>query len=127
MFFVRDSISNIRALASKGLGFELRFLKGRKYLEPVIISDKEMDAFISAVTGSAEVRFFSPDDKALNGAVGKHIRIIKNGRELDGHVMSIRGSKRRWLRISIKYCLAAYVEIDLEELKSNGQLVELLD
>lgn len=127
MFFVKDSISNIRILAAKGLGFELRYLKGRKYLDPVIISDNEMGAFISAVSGDTEVRFFSPDDKALNGTVGKRVRINQNGSTIDGHVVSIRGSKRRWLRICIKDCLAAHVEINLDELKRNGQIVELLD
>ncbi len=127
MFFVRDTVPNIRTLASKGLGFELRYLKGRKYQDPVIINDKEMEAFISAVSSNTEVRFFSPDDKALDITVGKRVRITKNGSTIDGHVVSIRGSKRRWLRISIKDCLAAHVEIDLDELKRNGQIVELLD
>ncbi len=127
MFFVRDSLTNIRTLASKRLGFELMFLKGRKYLEPVIISDDEMNSFIAAVSSNAEVRFFSPDDKTLNQTVGKRVRITQNGTTIDGYVVSIRGSKRRWLRICIKDCLAAHIEINLDKLKSGGQIVEMLN
>lgn len=96
-------------------------------MEPVIISDREMETFISAVSSNTEVRFFSPDDKALNGTIGKRVRITKAGSTIEGYVVSIRGSKRRWLRICIKDCITAHIEINLDELKSKGQIVELLD
>ncbi len=127
MFFVRDKMSNIRNLSSGKLGFELRFLKGRKYQEPVVIDNKEMNTFIESLRTASEIRFFSPEDKELKGKIGKKVRIYKDDSYFEGRIISVRGSKRRWLRMSIEGFLVAEMEFDLNALQSSGQIVELLD
>ncbi len=127
MFFVKDSLSKIRQLATGKSGFELKYIKGRKYQEPVIIPDKEMDDFIGALRSATEVRFFSPDDATLRGKIGQRVRIYKGDTTFEGHIISIRGSHRRWLRIAIEGFLVAEMEIDLSTLQATGQIIELLD
>lgn len=127
MFFVRDSLSKIKSLSNGKLGFELKYLKGRKYQEPVVIDDKEMYIFIKALTAASKVRFFSPEDEDLTGKIGKRVRIYKGDNFFDGFIISFRGSKRRWLRIGIEGFLVAEMEIDLDALQASGQVIELLD
>ena len=126
LFFVKDTLANVQRLADGSQGFELKFIKGRKYREPVVIPEKEMDAFIQALGTASEVRFFLPDDPNLKGKIGQKVRIHKDQSHFDGHIISIRGSKRRWLRISIEGYLVAEMEFDLDALRSSGQFIELL-
>ncbi len=127
LFFVRDAISRIQELSSGAHGFELKYLKGRKYREPVIINNAEMTSFIEALQVAPNVRFYSPDDNALRGKLGKRVRVYKDDSYFEGTIISVRGSRKRWLRIGIEGFLAAELEFNLDELQKSGQVVELLD
>lgn len=127
MFFVRDSVDRIRELSTGRLGFELKYMRGRGYREPVVINDVEMNVFMRAIGSAEEVRFFSPDDSDLRGKIGRRVRIYKDESCFEGRIISFRGSKRRWLRIGIDGFLVAEMDFDIGALERSGQVIELLD
>ena len=109
LVFAHDSRAVLDPIVQRTPTLQYRFLKGR---EPMVVRDKEMDAFKAAVLSSDMPRYYRPEE--VTPAMRHHkVRIIGgplNGSE--GYLQSCRGSRHRRLLIEIPSVIAAAVEVE---------------
>lgn len=113
IFFVNDTISNIDALVRQNIGVEYLYIKGMPYRQPVIIRDSEMENFIAATTSNQRVTFRTAGDDNLSHIIGRRVRIPHNDTVIEGELLTVRGSRYRRLRVRLRDCLIAYIDLTL--------------
>lgn len=113
IFFVNDTISNIDALVRQNIGVEYLYIKGMPYRQPVIIRDSEMENFIAATTSNQRVTFRTAGDDNLSHTIGRRVRIPHNDTVIEGELLTVRGSRYRRLRVRLRDCLVAYIDLTL--------------
>lgn len=123
IFFVNDTISNIDALVRQNIGVEYLYIKGMPYRQPVIIRDSEMENFIAATTSNQRVTFRTAGDDNLSHTIGRRVRIPHNDTVIEGELLTVRGSRYRRLRVRLRDCLVAYIDLTLPP----TTLIEVLD
>lgn len=123
IFFVNDTISHIDALVRQNIGVEYLYIKGMPYRQPVIIRDSEMANFIAATTSSQRVTFRTAGDDNLSHIIGRRVRIPHNDTVIEGELLTVRGSRYRRLRVRLRDCLVAYIDLTLPP----TSIIEILD
>ncbi|MBD5247269.1 MAG: hypothetical protein HDS54_03750 [Barnesiella sp.] len=113
IFFVNDTVSHIDEIVRKNIGVEYLYIKGHPYRQPVVIRNEEMDNFIAATTSSQRVTYHTAGDDNLARLIGRRVRIPHNDSWIEGELLTIRGSRYRRLRISLRDCLVAYIDLHL--------------
>lgn len=113
IFFVNDTISHIDEIVRRNIGVEYLYIKGHPYRQPVVIRDEEMDNFIAATTASQRVTYHTASDDNLARIIGRHVRIPHNDGWIEGELLTVRGSRYRRLRVSLRDCLVAYIDLTL--------------
>lgn len=111
LLFVHDSRLTLDPIVEKVPTFQYRFLKGGM---PMIVRDKEMEAFKKAVESSVSPQFYHPQEITSDMRKRK-IRII--GGNLDGYegtLVTVRGSKVKRLMVELPTLLAAAIEVEPE-------------
>lgn len=113
IFFVNDTLSRINALVRQNIGVEYLYVKGLAYRQPVIIRDGEMENFIAATTSNQRVTFRTAADDNLSHIIGRCVRIPHNDTVIEGELLTVRGSRYRRLRVRLRDCLVAYIDLTL--------------
>lgn len=114
LLFVNTTRNDLDPLVEIVPTLQYRYIHGNSYMEPMIVSDEEMNRFIRAVSNTPDPEIMLPSG-ITNDMIGKKVRI--NGGPLDGYIgnlKKVRGSKKRRLIVEIPNILMATVEVDPE-------------
>lgn len=111
LLFVHNSRLTLDPIVEKVPTFQYRFLKGRI---PMIVRDKEMEAFKKAVESTESPQYYRPQEITPDMRKRK-IRII--GGNLDGYegmLVTVRGSKVKRLMVELPTLLSVAIEVNPE-------------
>ena len=116
LLFVRGARKDLDPVVNGTDTLQYRFMRNG-YCKPMIVRDEEMTRFITAVSNTESVRFYHPDEIKPE-MVGRRIRIIGGPlSELEGTLITMRGSKTKRLLVEIPDFLTAGVEVQPEYIK----------
>lgn len=113
LLFVHDRRSAIDTWVAQIPTLQYRYLRGG-YCQPMTVQTKEMDQFIHAVQNSEDPCYYQPGE-LTSAMCGRMIRII--GGPLDGyegHLLTVRGSRKRRLIVELSALLSVGVEVNPE-------------
>lgn len=114
LLFVHALRQSLDAVVELHSTLQYRYLRGGGYRNPMIVNDRDMERFISAVAISDNPRYYLPEE--LTPALcGRSIRIIGgplNGYE--GRLLTMRGSRTKRLLVELPNLLAVGVEVNPE-------------
>lgn len=112
LLFVRSLKQNLDEVVGKIDTLQYQFVKGAPQNTPMIVPMDDMERFKKAVELSESCTYFAPEEITPE-MYGKRVRIM--GGALDGsigHLLKMRGSKKKRLLLQLKGLLVASVEIE---------------
>lgn len=118
LLFVRAPKADLDKYVLKIPTLQYRFTKGTGG-KPMVVRDKDMSDFITAVSNAPSVKYYKPGEITEN-LKGNQVKIIGgplNG--MEGKLLSTRGSKVKRLFVSVPGIIAAGVEV-------NPEFIEIL-
>lgn len=110
LLFVRESRALLDPVVSSTPTLQYRYLRG-SWRTPLVVRDADMERFIRAASSSPSPRYYLPGEVTA-GMLGRRVRVV--GGPLDGctgTLLSVRGSRRRRLLVSIPSFLSVAVEV----------------
>jgi len=109
LLFVHSTTGMLDPLLEKTPTLQYRYIRGRKYRDPLTVPDGEMERFICAVRSSDNLRYYLPGE--LTAAMyGRKVRVI--GGPLDNYVgRLLKGVKKKVLLIELCGLLSVGVEV----------------
>lgn len=112
LFFAHSKAENLDPILQKNPTIQYRYVRGKKYREPMTVSHMEMETFMQAVNISDSLRYYRPDE--LNPAMyGRRIRIV--GGPLDNYEgFLLKGLKKKVILVSLQGFLTVGVEVSPE-------------
>lgn len=111
LLFVHESRERLDPIVEKMPTLQYRFLP-KKFHEPMVVSEAEMERFIHAVTVTDAPRYYLPEEITPE-MCGRKIRIM--GGSLDGYegsLLTTRGSKVKRLLVELPGFLSVGVEVN---------------
>lgn len=80
----------------------------------MVVAYSDMERFIHAVQVSGNLRYFLPSE-ITPSMIGKKVRIVDGPlRSYEGNLLSLRGTKKKRLLVSIPNFMAVGVEVQSE-------------
>lgn len=113
LLFVHDRRPQLDEVVEKIENLQYRYACGG-YCKPMVVPDGDMERFMRAVRSTVMPRYYRPEE-ITPAMCGKQVRIV--GGSLDGyegHLLSVRGLRRRRLMVTLPNFLVAAVEVDPE-------------
>lgn len=113
LLFVHNSRAMLDPIVDKITTLQYRFLRDG-HRTPMVVEEREMERFITAVETTENPHFYAPDDIKPN-MVGKYVRIVGgllNGCE--GRLQKLQGSRVKRLFIELPNLLIVAVEVRSE-------------
>lgn len=120
LLFVHCDKKDLDPIINRTMTLQYRYQRGGGYCEPMVVRDEDMDMFIRAVQSTDEPRYYTPDEITPE-MIGKKVRI--NGGlfgGFEGNLLSIRGSGKKRLIVSIPGLIIAAPEI-------SPEFIEIID
>lgn len=114
LLFVNESKGVLDSFVNKYPSLQYRYQLGKSINEPMTVRKEDMERFIFAVSNTVSPLFYTPVE-LTKSMVGKRIRIV--GGILDtyeGHLLSIKGMRKRRLIIDLPGLISAAVELQPE-------------
>ena len=114
LLFVHALRSELDPVVEMVPTLQYRFSKGMGYRQPMVVPDRQMDAFIKAVTNAEAPRFYRPEE-ITPAMAGCRARIL--GGPFDGiecRLMRIRGARTRRILVEVTGLMAVSVEVNPE-------------
>ncbi len=114
LIFVHSTTEEIDAILMRMPTLQYRYVRGGRYRQPMLVSDRDMDRFIKAVQSVDSPQYFSPDEITPE-MTGRQVAIV--GGQLNGYegtLLKCRGSRKRRLLIAIPNIIVAAVEVEPE-------------
>lgn len=114
LLFVHSAKETLDAEIARIPTLQYRYTRGCTIHEPMTVRDSDMAQFIDAVSTSADVRYYRPEEITPD-MCGKEISVV--GGPLDGYtgrLLSMRGSKKRRFIVRIPDFIVAAVEVQPE-------------
>lgn len=121
LLFVNSTRAELDPVVESTPTLQYRFMRGRPAGEPMTVRDEEMERFIQAVSAQgANPRFYAPGEITPD-MMGRTVRIIGGLLDnVEARMLSIRGTRRRRILISIPDLITASVEV-------SPDLIEIID
>jgi len=112
LLFVHSTAEELAPTLKKNPTLQYRYVRGKKYQDPMVVSDMEMEKFIQAVRTSESLRYYRPDE--LTAAMyGSKVRII--GGPLDNYEgCLLKGVRGKVLLVELQGFLSVGVEVSPE-------------
>lgn len=120
LVFVHSCRKELDPFVFRTQTLQYRYIKGAAYCTPMTVRDRDMERFIRAITLDDMPRYFSPSE-ITPSMIGKRVRInggVFNG--FEGNLLSIRGTRKKRLIVSIPDLIVAAPEI-------SPEFIELID
>lgn len=114
LLFVHTSRLRLDPVIALVPTLQYRYLRGAGYRQPMTVRLAEMERFIRAVQGAQEVRYYLPGELTPD-MVGRMVRL--SGGPMDGcegHLLALRGSRKKRLLVELPSLLSAAVEVNPE-------------
>ena len=111
LLFVHESIEKLDPIVELTPTLQYRYVP-KKFHEPMVVPDADMERFIYAVTVTDAPRYYQPEEVTPDMR-GRRIRIM--GGPLDGYegfLLTTRGSKVKRLLVDLPGFLSAGVEVN---------------
>lgn len=109
LLFVHESRLNLNPIVEKTPTLQYRFKRGGKQGEAIVIPNEEMERFICAVKATENPKFYSAEEISplMCGRTIRMVGGVLNGYE--GKLQSVRGSKNKYLIITLSTLMAVSV------------------
>lgn len=114
LLFVNECKEALDSFVNKYPTLQYRYQLGKSINEPMTVRKEDMERFIFAVSNTESPIFYTPAE-LTKSMVGKRIRIV--GGILDtyeGHLLSLKGMRKRRLIIGLPGIISAAVELQPE-------------
>lgn len=114
LLFVHETRAALDPIVSLTPTLQYRYQRGKTADEPMSVGSAEMERFIYAVNNTESPIYYKPGE-LTESMYGKSVRII--GGILDnyeGHLLSIKGKRKKHLIIELPNLIAAAVEVNPE-------------
>lgn len=112
LLFVHETREILDQYVEKCSTLQFRYLFGKTKNEPMTVRNEEMDKFIFAVKNTETPLYYKPGE-ITDAMYGKKVRII--GGLLDqyeGHLLSVKGMRKRRLIVKLLGLITAAVEVE---------------
>ncbi|WP_289740820.1 UpxY family transcription antiterminator [Muribaculum intestinale] len=122
LLFVFSEKETLDKVVARTDTLQYRFVKGAAYCSPMVVSVRDMERFIAAVSLTKTPQFYSPDEISPN-MFGATVRVICEGplNGFEGVLLKVKGSGKKKLIVKLPGLLAAAVEV------GRTDYVELID
>lgn len=117
LLFVNSTRGELDPVVERIPTLQYRFVKGGRYGEAMTVNETDMERFIKAVNSTEDALFYSPGEISPS-MIGKAVEIIGgplNG--LTGHLLSIKGMRKRRLIVELPGMLTSAVEVSPDYIK----------
>lgn len=114
LLFVESTREALNPMVEKLPTLQYRFVKGGHYGEAMTVNEHDMERFIRAVGSSDDVIYYEPSEITAS-MIGKEVKIVGgplNG--MSGHLLSIRGMRKKRLLVELPGMLASAVEVSTD-------------
>lgn len=114
LLFVNEAKDALDPLVEKYPSLQYRYQLGKSINEPMTVRKEDMERFIFAVSNTDSPLYCTPGE-LTKSMLGKRIRIV--GGILDtyeGHLLSLKGMRKRRLIIGLPGIITAAVEVQPE-------------
>lgn len=111
LLFVNEAKDKLDIAVARIPGLQYRYVRGRSIHDPMYVRADDMHRFIAAVSSSDNPRYFLPGE-LTDSMIGRKVRII--GGPLDGysgHLLSIKGLRKKRLIVEIPNLISSAVEV----------------
>lgn len=111
LLFVQSTRAELDPAVERIPTLQYRFVRGGSFGEAMTVRDDEMERFICAVESAEEPLFFTPAEITPQ-MIGRKVRIVGgalNG--FSGHLLSVRGMRKRRLIVELPGMLSSAVEV----------------
>lgn len=112
LLFVHTTKDRLDKIVATTQTLQYRFLRGKPFGTPMTVPDKEMYAFIAAVTTLPSTKYYTIDE-ITPAMYGKRVRLVCDG-PLNGHegtLLKIKGARKKRLILELPGLLALTAEI----------------
>lgn len=112
LLFAKSIKSRLDEVIRKTDTLQYRFVKGAPQNTPMVVPTYEMECFRLAVTQSESCEYYSPAEITPD-MIGRKVMIM--GGQLDGttgHLLKMRGSKKKRLIVTLEGLVAATIEVE---------------
>lgn len=117
LLFVHSTRDRLDPEVAKTPTLQYRYAKGLGYKTPMIVPDRQMDNFVKAVTAVSTPVYICPSE-VTESMVGSSVRVIGGPLEgCDGRLLSVQGTRRKRLFVTIPNLVAASVEVEPDYLQ----------
>lgn len=111
LLFVESNRETLDPIVERTPTLQYRFVKGGKFGEAMTVNEADMQRFITAVRSSDDVLYYDPSE-ITQSMIGRAVKIVGgplNG--MTGHLLSIKGMRKRRLIVELPGMLASAVEV----------------
>ncbi len=113
LLFVRSTRTVLDPLVNKTKNLRYRYLKGGR-LEPIVISDVEMQNFIEVATSSNDVKYYAPEEITPD-MYGRKVRILSGTlKDKEGYLLASRGNSKKRFIVELPGLLSACAVVEKE-------------
>lgn len=114
LLFVHETKATLDSIVEKFPKLQYRYQAGKTMAEPMTVRNEEMERFIYAINNTESSIYYMPGE--LTAAMyGKSVRIVGGLlNNYEGHLLSIKGKRKRYLIIKLQNFIAAAVEVQPE-------------
>lgn len=111
LLFVHSTLQQLNPVVERTVTLQYRYVRGGGYCQPLTVREADMERFIHAVLSTDSPRYYSPDEITPD-MYGNKVQIV--GGPLDGyegHLLKVRGTRKRRLLVELPHSLTASVEV----------------
>lgn len=114
LLFVHETKATLDSYVEKYSTLQYRYQRGKTANEPMTIGNEEMDRFILAINSTESPTYYKPDE-LIESMYGKSVRIVGGIlNNFEGHLLSIKGKRKKHLIIELPNLIAAAIEVQPE-------------
>lgn len=112
LLFVHEPKATLDEFVGANPTLQYRYMRGKTKEEPMTVREDEMQRFIHAV-GTTETPLYFRPGEITEGMYGRKVRIIGGALDrYEGHLLSVRGMRKRRLIIELPGLISAAVEVE---------------
>ncbi|MDE6121159.1 MAG: UpxY family transcription antiterminator [Muribaculaceae bacterium] len=114
LLFVHEVKAELDRVVARYPNLQYRYQLGKSIHDPAVIRDDDMTRFIKAVTAMGNPIYYKPGE-LKKSMYGKKIRIVGGLLDsIEGHLLSVKGLRKRRVIVEIPNMIAASVEVSPE-------------
>lgn len=114
LLFVRETKTTLDSIVERLPKLQYRYQVGKTMAEPMTVRDEEMEHFIYAINNTETPIYYLPGE-LTRAMYGKTVRIVGGLlNNYEGHLLSIKGKRKRYLIIELQNFIAAAIEVQPE-------------